>query len=427
MTRLGTVGRIVLLATAVACHARPVRGEVFVRWTQPDVPPPAALGVDTLVVPSADAALVRRAAALGYRVLLEIDAAALGPSYRPPRQAAGLIVSGAPGATTPAREKAPAAEGLRVLTTEPMAKWPHIRANWVTQHDGVLQVAGRSAQPWIETNAALLRMQPPGGRPPLLAAAWAPVTAADESQGPRTDEYLVAIAEAGSFGADLLLPLHPVLQRGILLGLPAARAAWTEILRHIEFYALGAVPRYAPVADVAVIAAEPLLWFEVLNLLARHNVPARIVSAGEPLDAFDLVLLLGDPPAGARARVAEFERTGGTVVERAEPVTDPNALALAVRRLVPPSRRAFEIWNGITVVGSVHAAPDGGPTLVTLLNYTAQPLPVQIRVAGTFEIVHYEAPGERAERLAYQHRDRHTEFVVPALRTGARIFLSAVR
>jgi len=61
--------------------------------------------------------------------------------------------------------------------------------------------------------------------------------------------------------------------------------------------------------------------------------------------------------------------------------------------------------------------------LVTVLNYAYQPLPVQLRVRGTFGAVHYESPEEPPGIVPHQHRHGYTEFVLPALRVGGRVFL----
>ena len=62
--------------------------------------------------------------------------------------------------------------------------------------------------------------------------------------------------------------------------------------------------------------------------------------------------------------------------------------------------------------------------LVTALNYAHDPLPVQLRVPGTFSLVQYESPEEPAALLPHQHRNGYTEFVVPALHIGGRVFLT---
>jgi hypothetical protein len=103
---------------------------------------------------------------------------------------------------------------------------------------------------------------------------------------------------------------------------------------------------------------------------------------------------------------------------------DPNAFALEIRQRLTRAGRAVDIWNGITVMVGVYQDAATGTLLVTALNYAHEALPIQMRIAGTYDLVHYEAPGEPPRRLAFEHRDGHTEFVVPALRVGARIFLS---
>ena len=62
--------------------------------------------------------------------------------------------------------------------------------------------------------------------------------------------------------------------------------------------------------------------------------------------------------------------------------------------------------------------------IVTAVNYAHQAMPVQLRVRGTFSQVHYESPEDAPALLRHEHRDGHTEFLVPALRIGARIFLT---
>jgi hypothetical protein len=62
--------------------------------------------------------------------------------------------------------------------------------------------------------------------------------------------------------------------------------------------------------------------------------------------------------------------------------------------------------------------------LLTALNYAHQELPLQVRVPGKFSAVHYESPETEMTLLPYQQRDGFTEFVIPALRVGARVFLT---
>ena len=114
----------------------------------------------------------------------------------------------------------------------------------------------------------------------------------------------------------------------------------------------------------------------------------------------------------------------GRVIERQDAPVDPNTFALEMRQLLGTDRRVVDIWNGITVLVAPFAAPAGDAMVLTAINYAAQPLPIQVRVRGTFSEVRFEAPGQPAIRLPFEQRNGGTEFVLPALRVGARVFLN---
>lgn len=426
------------------------------------MPPREALGVAALVVPAGDAALAEEARAAGYRVIL--DAAADALDAIPRTGVAGVFVRGA---ADPARLDALRASlgaGAVVRTVDERGKWPHIRTNWVTSRNGVLQVASRTAQPWIENNAALIRIaqHERPGVVPLLTYPWQPITPAVGGEEPAADDYLVAISEAGSFGADLLLPLHPAFQRRLALGLPDARTDWERIREAMAFYATASPARYEPIAGIAVVtAAEPMRWFEAMNLLARHNLPFELLTLdgidAKALGRFRLVVVLDAPSSQQAAALDAFARGGGTLVtaglqgpfpwERgepasraddrvtyqvgsgrvvafAQPVINPNDFALAVRQLLAPEQRDIEIWNGITVLAAPFRVPEGGGVLLTVLNYTHQPLAVQLRIPGRYVSVHYETPGTSPSLLPFRQRGGFAEIVLDSLTIGGRLFLT---
>jgi hypothetical protein len=395
-----------LLLVVLVCLGTGVEADVLVRWDQADVPPAMSLGISSLVIPAANAAVIEKATAQGYVVYVE-DAAAQQVTHIRPRD-------GSPRG--------------KPLTLDTRGTWPHIRTNWVTKNKEVLQVTSRSAQPWIENNAALLRImrssQP--GVMPLLAYPWKPITVADADRGPAIENYLVAIAEAGSFGGDLLLRLHERFETDLLLGKPEARAGWNEIRRYIEFYSWNLPAKYRPLANIGVVTGEPMRWFELMNLLARHNLPFELIAPGalatRDLTPFTLLIVPGEA-ASQGGVLAEFARRGGTVVTPKQ-VGDPNRFAFEIRQKLGKDNRIIDLWNGITVIAAPYQEPDGTAVLVTALNYASQPLPVQMRVRGTFSLVHYESPEEPMRLLPYEHRDGFTEFLLPALRIGGRVFLS---
>jgi hypothetical protein len=388
------------------------------------------LGVTTLVVPDGNAAAVRRAVTEGYQVYVEVDAARLAAFTPAETGVHGVIVTGKASAQDldrlRARVKVPA---NRVLLAQAGAKWPHIRTNWVTRNNDVLQVAGRSAQPWIENNAALLRILHAAhpDTTPLLTYTWQASTVVEAEEGPSLEHYLVAIAEAGSFGGHLLLPLHERFEQQLLAGDAAARADWIEIRRYIDFYAREQ-PRYKPLANVAVVTSQPMVWFEAMNLLARHNLPFELVSpaavATRDLRTFGLLIVFDAPERPQLEAIDRFARGGGKVHRVSAGVQDPNGFALEMRKLLGAGDRLIDIWNGITVLVAPYRAPDGDAVLVTALNYAHQALPVQLRVRGSFGAVRYESPEEPAALVPHQLRNGYTEFVLPSLRVGARVWLT---
>ena len=413
------------------CAVASAWAEVLVRWDQAEVPPPAALGLTALVVPASAEDVRARAVAQGYRVYLEVEAAALAGFTAPSGQLAGVLVKGTPRPALLRQLRARLApRGVRVAIVDDRGKWPHIRTNWVTRNRDVLQVTGRSAQPWIENNAALVRINAAGSnRPrPMLTYRWQPITLSDAGEGPAVENYLVAIAEAGSFGADLLLPLHERFQSRLLSAEPRARAEWARIRSYLEFYAWPLGARHAPVANIGVVTAEPMLSFEVMNLLLRHNLPFELVSPaelpGRPLDPFRLLIVLDAPGAAATKALDAYAAAGGKVHRVTDGVADPNEFALAVRKMLGAEHRVLEIWNGITVMAAPYRAADGEGLVLTAVNYAHQALPVQLRLTGEYSTVQFETPEEPAALLPHTIRDGYTEFVLPALRVGGRVFLT---
>jgi hypothetical protein len=434
-TTMRALRRIVSTLLLLSCPAA-LRAEVLIRWDQDQTPSPASLGVTTLVVPGTNITALRHALSQGYRVFLEVDAASITVATPLPPGLAGVVVKGVPSSPQMRRIRQDLqSPGARVLVLEQPGKWPHIRSNWVTKNNEVLQVSSRSAQPWIENNAALVSILGAWNRDwtPLLSFSWSPTTVSEANEGPALHNYLVAIAEAGSYGVDLVLPLHERFERRLLRGQPQARADWAEIRRYIEFYSWASPDRYRPLANIAVVTAEPLKWFEVMNLLRRHNLPFEIVRPAalpsRDLSSFALVIAAGETKTGNPAQPADplvdFARKGGRVMDASQALADPNAFALQVRQALGPQNRVIDIWNGITVLVAPYQELEDRSVLVLALNYAEQPVPVQIRVRGLFSLVQFESPGEPPSLLPYQHRDGGTEFVLPVLRVGGRVFLSA--
>lgn len=456
LAQVAIVGAALMIGSDVA------NAEVLFRWDRDRVPAVSAIGPRTLVVPAGSPA-ARAALDAGHRVWVEVDGKDLA-TFEASARIAGVVISGhASGAQVSALRRRLAASGRRVRVLETRGKWPHIRSNWVTSRNGVLQVSSSTAQPWVENNLALMRLarQLDADTTPLVTYGWQPLLPSGADEEPDLDDYLVAIGEASGAGADIVLPLHERFQERLLLGLPEARAWWRTLDAYAAFDAWD-VRGYRATADVGVVTApEPLRWFEVMNLLSRHNLPFRHVPVAEigarDLSDLDLLVVLDEPTAAQALALAAFAQRGGTVVlaglkgtwpwhagepasrtderttwragsgtviEFAQPVTDPNVFALEMRALVGDARRAIQIWNGITVLASHYTSANGDTTLVTLLNYARQPVEIQVRVPGTFAAAYIESPEDGAPvLLPFRQRGDGVEFVLPALRHAARVVL----
>ena len=439
------------------------RAEILVRWDLDQVPARDSLGISALVVPASKPAAVQAAVAAGYRVYLDVEAASISEVGTLADAASGVVVRGkvSPQQLDQLRQRLrwPAA---RVLSVDERGMWPHIRLNWVTLRNNVLQVSSRTAQPWLDSNAVFARIASSRRDGPLLLSpTWEPITVADTHQGPALENYLVAIAEAGSFGNDLVLPLHEGFQRELLLGKPAARAAWQEMRRYLEFYSWDLPPRYRRLSNIGIVTGDPMGSVEILRLLTRHNLPFELVAPdalqGEGLKGFALVIVL-DPLTDAQVRpLTAFARSGGTVVvngppagvawdgavplvkserhvsyrvgegrvlERLEAIADPDEFAKDVREVLGPDGRIVDVWNGITVLIAPYEDPAGETVLITAVNYAHDAQPIQVQMRGTFSVGYYESPESEPALLPLRHRNGATEFVLPALRVGGRVFLS---
>ncbi|MGH9552166.1 MAG: hypothetical protein ACRD3W_22455, partial [Terriglobales bacterium] len=198
----------------------PAWGRVLLRWGQPSLPAPATMGVSDLVVSWNDAALISNARRQGYRVYAEVPAAKatdLGRSLAK-SGVAGIVLN--PVDAQPAQiddalaQLRSAYPALPLLVLNPRAKHPQMKGQMVIRRNGILQVTSPTAQPWVDTNLALVRLDQ-AFRPdqtPLYEFHWELPDSEQQENGPAPADYALAVAEAGAFHADLILDLDPRLQ-----------------------------------------------------------------------------------------------------------------------------------------------------------------------------------------------------------------------
>jgi hypothetical protein len=379
----------------------------------------------------------------------------------------GIILETADFAQKPAEE---AARHLRLahpeitfLTAGLVGKQPAMKGSTVIKDGGILQVSSPTEQPWLDSNLAQVRFDQAffPSQNPLIDFPWEPSDALQQAHGPATEDYLLAVAEAGATHSDLILNLHPALQQALVHGSTEEWALWNQIAKYIEFYLREDEKPVALQANVGVVTDNFEASYETMNLMARHNVAFRVLPPGDLtnqcLDSLDLIVLFAQPNDAAVRMVAGFVEDGGIailvnlrgpfpwqsigtrqtsdhsviyttgkgrVIELAEDVADPGTFAQDVRRLLGKDKLPISLWNASTTLGVPYKLPGSPNATLELVNYSADALPVQVRVKGSYPVVRYETP-ERGccESITATHQDGFTQFDLPWLRIGGRVHL----
>ena len=446
---------------------------VFLRWTHSDVPPAKTLGGNDLVVSwdGGAASFLDSARKQGYRVYLEAtpqQASAAAETGK--NSAAGILLKVSPSeqadvdaAMQTLRSLYP---GLTFLVLNPAGKQPQMRGTIVLNKNGILEVSSPTAQPWLDTNLALVRIEQAlrPGQVPLYSFEWELTDSLQKLEGPNVEDYLLAVAEAGAFHADLILSLHDDLQKALAENDAGAMNLWKQMQRYLEFYSRRIDPPVEAAGNVGVLVGDYKKSYEPTNLLARHNIPFRILRptdmTPDRLKEFDVLIVLGSAPQNVKS-ITDFAARGGSailvdlpgsypwqsaqrvqtgergvayavgkgrVIELSEPVPDPETFAQDIRRLMDKQKVLISLWNALTTVAVPYREPHGGVTMLELVNYAEERLRVQVQVKGSFRSIRYETP-ERGccESLTPVQRDGFTEFVIPDLRIGGRVQLKEAR
>jgi hypothetical protein len=461
--------RTIILASLLLLVVTPVWGRVFVEWTEPAVPSAASLGVKDLVIPWGPdkIQLMNTAKERGYRVYARVKAQDAGAAVR--GGLAGIIVeddSSEPGQGTAqavVQKLRNSYPGISFLVLDPGGKQPQIMGNMVQKKRGVLVVSSPTRAPWIDSNVALARFerafQP--GQPPLFSFSWDLTDPLEKKLGPRAEDYALTVAEAGALHADVVLSIHPNLQKGLAERDKAAWREWDRVKTYLSFYSKERNPEPQPVAEVAVVTDHYEDAYEAMNLMARHNITFRVLSPNEVtaqgLSGSRMVIMFSHPDAQAAHALQVFSAAGGTVlvadphgpshweplpavkasdgasykiergqtIESSQVAGDPGAFAEKVRNLLRGQGPLIYVWNAVTTLAFAYRAPQAGGMVLDLVNYAQEPLQVQVRVKGSFPSIRYETP-EHGFYPALTPEIEHgfTQFVVSHLEIGARVYLS---
>ena len=452
--------------------AVPLWSKVLLRWTELEVPPATRLGVTELVIPwNADrVSLVQKMAQEKYETYAEVssDQAADAAAAIAKNGVGGIIVK--PGNASQAQvEEArlrlrSAYPKLDIRVVNSNGTQPQMRSRLVINRNGVLQVTSSTAQPWIDTNLALVKLER-AFRPaqiPLYSFEW-DSEKNEQIPAPTAEDYALAIAEAGALDADVMLRLPEKLQTGLTQNNPAAWEIWDEAKRYVTFISRLADRRPEPHSNVGVVIGDSGTSYEPINLLARHNIPFQVLSPSDfyegKLQHIDVLIVFITPTEQMIRTLTDFASKGGTavlvdshgafpwqstppmrngqnsasykvgkgrVIELSEPVSDPETFAQDVRSLIDNQKIEISLWNALTTVAVLYRSAGQEERIIELLNYAEEPLRLQVRVKGSFASIRYDTPDHGCcESLNPTRHGGFTEFVVPALQIAGRIYLRA--
>jgi protein-tyrosine-phosphatase len=451
----------------------PASSGVLLHWSSSAVPPAATLGMRDLVIAWNGGALplLKEAHKQGYRVYVEtqLPQAAAAAEQAGIAGAQGIILN------IPESQRADLETALPHLQSaypKPRfmvlsdGKMPQMRGSMVIKREGVLEVSSPTAQPWIDTNLSLVRIAEAANHQsaPLYTFSWAQSEPGQPQAIPTPTDYSLAMAEAGTFHADLLLRVDEHLQQALNAKDPTAWKLWKQALNYADFYSRDkADANLQAAANVAVVVDDLDPNDEVMNLMARHNLPFKAFRPSDlpsnPLEHFDLILLFAKPDQQSIQRIAELARSGktvvlveaqgsfpwhntqptrlnehatsytvgnGEVIELSEAVTDPETFAQDIRRLLGKDRSLISLWNGLTTIAVPYTKNGRDLSEIDFINYAADPLHVQVRVKGSFHSVQYESPEHPCcESLTPVDHNGFTEFVIPDLEIAGRVHLAA--
>jgi len=443
---------------------------VFVRWTQSDLPPAPDLGIRDLVVSweGKNSSFVKTANTKGYRVYAEVP---LGRAATVAKSAAenglaGLVLNVAD-SDRAASESAiqqlhSAYPKLRCLVLSHEGKRPQMRGSLVIKRDSVLEVSSPTAQPWIDTNLALIKVQQRShpGRLPLYSFSWNESDSGQQQQSITPTDYSLAIAEACAFHADLMLDLQDHLQKALGARDSQATIFWKQVRPYVDFCAHESDQGLEAAANVAVVVDDLDTSDEVMNLLARHNIPFKVLLPGdlkeESVESFDAVVVFAKGDHAAFERISNLAARGKTVVvvdahgtypwqthepvrvnehtvsyavgngkvlELSEPVADPETFAQDIRRLLGKQNALMSLWNGLTTIATPYRVHGGTVKVLEFINYAAEPVRVQVQLRGSFSAIRYETPEACCRTLVPVKHDGFTEFIIPDLLIAGRVHL----
>ena len=198
--------------------------------------------------------------------------------------------------------------------------WPGIRGN--AGRNGTAAIAGPTGIPWLDSNAWLIQW---ARRRCESKGLWLAFEPAQTESALAAESYLLALADTESCGARWIVSLDDSFRSALSSQQATALERWKEITGAIAFFRSRSAwselhPKAALGIATGAAEADVATQGEILNLLARRQVPFRILgkSLWRAAETQDLVAILcsdtNPPDPTQRGVLLKFAEHGGLLI-----------------------------------------------------------------------------------------------------------------
>jgi hypothetical protein len=349
-------------------------------------------------------------------------------------------------------------EGARGEGLYPGIKTPGSRVDWVEE------VGSASREPWIDSNAWLVRywraLEP--SKPVVLS--YQP----NDKAGVAADRMVpyesleIGLMEARAMGGNWIVAPDERFRRQLNAGDTAAVEAWKKFGVFAGWLKANKALFGQPMYSTITAMVDQGMSREYANLLFRRGASPSLVRAADvPAPSTDRLCMVAagikKPEAALAAKLLAHARAGaflvvdargespwwrieglketkvqadrtffalgkGSVVAYTKAIANPSEFALDVIDLVTYRNRPIRAWGAGTVVYT--ASRRGSESIATLMNYGRSKMyDVQLRIRGHFKAATLHTPEAAPKVLEARGRESMTEVFLPELgRMGVVVF-----
>jgi len=306
--------------------------------------------------------------------------------------------------------------------------------------------AGASAEPWIDSNIWLVRSF-------RFSPEWRPIWVNQDPNPISEGDYIRCVADAAVAGGRWMLALDDDLRVNLLRRNADALGVWRRIGAYLKFAEDHAEWRhFAPFGNLGIIVENNADLDEYLNLIARRQVPYRLIRRNElsaaSLASFRAVVAFTGPTEAERTILSDFAEKGGVVVAgpswgnapKDDPYAesplgkgrvvvykepDPEAVAKDLQDLLDPAVIGLNTFNVPSAVTYASTTDGGKRVLIQLLNYAGRPVGrITLRFNGIFKQARLYTPENAPIDLVPGETQKgRTEVLIPNLAAWGAVLL----